>query len=231
MKTIGVIGGMSWESSALYYQLVNRDVQKRLGGLHSAPLLMYSFDFDEVETLQSSGREAASTAMIADIGARLAKAGADFIVIACNTAHRAAAAVEKASGIPLLHIADPVGEAIRKDGLSRVALIGSMHTMRDPAILKARLAKRYDLDVIVPDGADAEEVDRVILEELVLGKFLDSSRARYRQIMARLVERGAEGIILGCTEIPLLVKPEDATVPLYDTARLHACAAVDMALA
>ncbi|SRR5579885_1282661 len=231
MKTIGIIGGMSWESSALYYTLLNREVQKRLGGLHSASTLMYSFDFDEVETLQSSGREQASTAMIAQAGARLAEGGADFIVIACNTAHRAADAVAKASGLPLLHIADPVGEAVRADGLSRVGLIGSAHTMRDPAILKGRLAKRYDLDVVVPGDADAAEVDRVILEELVLGKFLESSRARYRQIMARLVEKGVEGIILGCTEIPLLVKPGDAAVPLYDTSTLHAMAAVDMALA
>jgi len=140
-------------------------------------------------------------------------------------------AAQKAAGVALIHIADPLGEAIREDGLHRVGLIGSVHTMWDDAVIKGRLAKKFDLDIVTPDKADGEESDRIILEELIHGRFLEPSREIYRRIVARLVERGAEGVILGCTEIPILVKPEDATVPLFDTTTLHAMAAVDRALA
>ena len=230
MKTIGMIGGMSWESSRLYYEIVNREIQKRLGGVHSAKLLLHSFDFDEIAALQRGGRWQEATARMADAGVRLARGGADFLIICCNTMHLMADEVEKAAGIPLLHIADPPGAKIKADGHSRVGLIGSCFTMEDDGILKGRLALRYGIETIVPAKADAAEIDRVILEELVCGRLLPSSRESYREIMARLVAAGAKGIILGCTEIPLLVTPDDAAVPLYDTTALHAIAAAATAL-
>jgi len=230
MKTIGMIGGVSWESSRLYYEIINREVQKRLGGVHSAKALLWSFDLDEMVGLQRSGRWDEAAARMADAGVRLARAGADFLIICCNTMHLMSEEVERAAGIPLLHIADPLGAKIEADGFSRVGLLGSCFTMEDDRITNRRLAEKFGIETIVPEKSDAAEVDRVIQEEFVRSRFLDSSRARYREIMARLVVRGAQGIILGCTEIPLLVKPEDASVPLYDTTRLHALATVNYAL-
>ncbi len=230
MKTMGLLGGMSWESSAVYYRILNREIQTRLGGVHSAKLLMHSFDFDEMATLQRAGRWAEADDRMASAAVGLANAGADFLVICCNTMHCSSAPMEKAARIPLLHIADPLGEAIRRSGRARPALLGSVHTMERDIILRGRLKERYGVDVIVPGGDDAREVDRVIYQELTRGQFLETSRAAYRGIIARLVERGADSVILGCTELPLLVKPEDSAVPLFDTTTLHANAAVDMAL-
>jgi aspartate racemase len=198
--------------------------------VHSAKVLLYSFDFEEIAALQRGGRWQEATARMQDAGVRLARGGADFLVICCNTMHLMADEVEKAAGIPLLHIADPLGAKIRADGHSPVGLIGSCFTMEDDGIIKGRLASRYGIETIVPGKADAAEVDRVILGELVCGRLLPSSRDSYREIMARLVAAGAEAVILGCTEIPLLVKAEDSAVPLYDTVALHALAAVDRAL-
>jgi aspartate racemase len=231
MKTIGMIGGMSWESSSIYYQLMNRAVQKRVGGVSSAKTLMYSFDFGEMSALQSSGKWAEATDWMTTVGATLSRGGADFVMICCNTMHLMADEVEKAARVPLLHIADPLGAKIVADGKTRVGLIGSRFTMEDGRIIANRLREKFGLDVIVPGEADRIVVDRVIQDELVRGQFLEPSRAAYRAVMARLVEQGAEGIILGCTEIPLLVNAEGAAVPLYDTTTLHALAAVDMALA
>ena len=231
METVGMLGGMSWESTRLYYDIMNREVQKRLGGVHSAKILLWSFDFGEISELQRTGRWDTATARMADAGVRLARAGADFLVIACNTMHLMADALERAAGIPLLHIADPLGEAIKADGYSKVGLLGSCFTMENDRIVKGRLAARYGIETILPHKPDAVEVDRIILDELVRSELHDSSRARYREIIAELVGRGAEGIVLGCTEIPLLVKQEDSAVPLYDTATLHALAAVERALA
>lgn len=231
MKTIGMLGGMSWESTAIYYQLINREVQKRLGGVHSAKLLIHSCDFAEMAALQKSGDWDAANAKVAGAARDVARAGADFILIACNTMHTAAALSEEMAGKPLLHIADPLGEAIRQSGVKRVGLLGSQFTMTRDDVLRGVLEKKYGADIIVPEGDDARETDRVIYEELTRGKFLESSRAAYREIMARLVKRGADAIILGCTEIPLLVKDGDATVPTFDTTTLHALAAVDRALA
>jgi aspartate racemase len=231
MKTIGMIGGMSWESSAVYYRLLNREVQNRLGGVHSAKTLMYSFDFDEMAALQQAGEWDKANALMARVGEGLVGGGADFLIICCNTMHSASVEIERATRVPLLHIADPLGEAIKCAGFKRVGLLGSRYTMEHDGIIRGRLKDRYGVGVITPDGADAEETSRVIYEELVRGKFLESSRARYREIIARLVERGAEAVILGCTELPLLVKPEDSAVPLFDTTTLHAMAAVDLALA
>ncbi|MEJ0043849.1 MAG: aspartate/glutamate racemase family protein [Rhizomicrobium sp.] len=231
MKTIGILGGMSWESSAVYYQLLNREVQKRLGGVHSAKLLLYSFDFAEMAALQRAGRWGDADALMAAAATSLQKAGADFLVIACNTMHCATATMMRASSLPLLHIADPLGAAIDRAGLRRVGLIGSAYTMEQDGVLKGRLKDRYGLDILTPDGEDAAEASRIIYDELVRGQFLETSRAAYRAIIARLIAAGAQGVILGCTELPLLVKPEDSAVPLFDTTALHALAAVDLALA
>ncbi|HEY2885017.1 MAG TPA: aspartate/glutamate racemase family protein [Rhizomicrobium sp.] len=231
MKTIGMIGGMSWESSSVYYQQINREVQRRLGGVHSAKFLIYSFDFDEMAKLQSAGRWAEANALMVKVAQNLANAGADFLLIACNTMHCATPEMEKAVPLPLLHIADPLGVAIKRADLKRVGLVGSKYTMESDSVLRGRLRERYGLDVIAPEGEDAAEASRVIYEELVRGKFLDTSRACYRAIIAKLVAQGAQGIILGCTELPLLLKPDDCAVPMFDTTALHTAAAVDFALA
>lgn len=225
-----MLGGMSWESSTVYYQLVNREVQKRLGGIHSAKVLMYSFDFGEIEALQAAGKWDEATAMLAEIGQTLARGGADFLMICCNTMHLMADAVERAAGIPLLHIADATGEAIRAKGLTRVGLVGSRHTTGKSGIVTDRLKQKFGLDIIVPDAADRAEIHRIIVEEMCKGQFLDSARATHKRVFADLVAHGAQGIILGCTEIPILIRPEDAAVPLFDTTALHALAAVDFAL-
>jgi len=231
MKTIGMLGGMSWESTRLYYEVMNRAVQKRLGGVHSAKILLWSFDFGEISECQRTGRWDNAKASMADAALRVARGGADFLVIACNTMHLIADEVERAAGIPLLHIADPLGDAIKANGSSKVGLLGSCFTMEDDRIVKARLAERYGVETIVPNKRDAAEVDQIILNELVRGELRDESRNRYREIIADLVARGAEGIILGCTELPLLIRPEDSAVPLYDTATLHALASVERVLA
>lgn len=225
-----MLGGMSWESSTVYYQLINREVQKRLGGIHSAKVLMYSFDFGEIEALQAAGKWDEATAMLAEIGQTLARGGADFLMICCNTMHLMADAVERAAGIPLLHIADATGEAMRAKGLTRVGLVGSRHTTGKSGIVIDRLKQKFGLDIIVPDAADRAEIHRIIVEEMCKGQFLDSARATHRRVFADLVAHGAQGIILGCTEIPILIRPEDAAVPLFDTTTLHALAAVDFAL-
>jgi aspartate racemase len=191
---------------------------------------MYSFDFGEMSALQSSGKWSEATDWMTTVGATLARGGADFVMICCNTMHLMADEVEKAARVPLLHIADPLGAKIVADGKKRIGLIGSRFTMEDDRIIAGRLRDKFGLDVIVPNYTDRATVDRVIQDELVRGQFLEPSRAAYRGVMARLVEQGAEGVILGCTEIPLLVSAEDATVPLYDTTTLHALAAVDRAL-
>ena len=230
-KTIGMIGGMSWESTVTYYQLVNRAVQARLGGVHSARIVMESYDFGVMAAYQKSGQWDAARAMMEETGVKLARAGADFLMICCNTMHLMAEAVEAASGLPLLHIADPLGAAMAAGGIKRAGLIGSCFTMENGGVIADRLEDRFGIACITPDDAGRARVDRIIYEELVRGQFTEASRAAYREVMARLVERGAQGIILGCTEIPLLVTPEDASVPTFDTTTLHALAAVEMALA
>jgi aspartate racemase len=230
MKTIGLIGGMSWESSAEYYRIINREMQHRLGGVSSAKLVLYSVNFAEIEAMQRAALWDDASAVLAGAGRRLAGAGADFFLICANTMHLMAEAIEAAAGIPILHIVDPTAEKIRQAGLSRVGLLGTAYTM-EKDFYKGRLAGKYGLDVIIPDPRDRAEVHRIIFEELVRGELKQSSRSAYRDIITRLVAHGAQGIILGCTEIPLLVKPEDSAVPLFDTTELHALAAVDMALA
>ena len=231
MKTIGMIGGMSWESSAVYYQQINREVQQRLGGVHSAKLLVHSFDFAELTTLWSAGQWDEANRRIAAAAVGLERAGADFVFLACNTGHAAAREIERAVRIPLHHIADPLGAAIRRAGFKRVGLIGTRQTMDNDAVLKGRLAERFALSVITPSGADADEANRIIFEEFTRGQFLDSARAHFRRVMAALTEQGAEGIILGCTALPLLLKSDDSWAQQFDTTALHAMAVVDRALA
>lgn len=228
-KVIGLIGGMSWESSAEYYRIINERVRDRLGGLHSARCLMWSFDFAEIEALQHAGRWEDATALMIDAARRLERGGADFVVICTNTMHRMADQVQAAIGLPLLHIADPTAERIRAAGLRRVGLLGTAFTMEQD-FYKGRLVQKHGLEVLVPGDADRATVHRVIYDELVQGRIDEASREAYRGVIARLVERGAEAVILGCTEIMLLVRSEDSPVPLYDTTAIHAEAAVELAL-
>ena len=229
-KIIGLIGGMSWESSAEYYRIINEKVRDRLGNLHSARCLMWSFDFAEIEALQHAGRWDKATELLVEAARRLERGGADFMLICTNTMHRMADDVQAAVSIPLLHIADPTAERIKAAGFKRIGLLGTAFTMEQD-FYKGRLTARHGLDVIVPDEDDRRTVHRVIYDELVQGRVEEKSRAAYRDIIARLVARGAEAIILGCTEIMLLVRPEDSTVPLFDTTAIHADAAVERALA
>ncbi|MBM9401239.1 aspartate/glutamate racemase family protein [Gluconacetobacter azotocaptans] len=229
MKTIGLIGGMSWESSAVYYRLINEGVRQRLGGLHSARCLMWSFDFAEIEALQRADRWDDTTALMIDAARRVERGGAAFVMICTNTMHRMADDVQDAIGVSLLHIADPTAERIRADGLHRVGLLGTAFTMEQD-FYKGRLAGRHGLDVLVPDAGDRQTIHRVIFQELVQGRLLPDSRQACREIIGRLVERGAGAIILGCTELMLLLGPQDSPVPLYDTTALHAHAAVTMSL-
>ncbi len=229
MRILGLIGGMSWESTIPYYRTINETVRERLGGLHSARLILYSVDFHDIERLQRAGAWDEAGKTLADAARSLEAAGAEGLALCTNTMHEVAPAIESAVDIPLLHIADPTAAAVKRAGFHTVGLLGTRFTMeRD--FYRGRLMERHGLTAIVPDAADREIVHRVIYDELCRGDIRAESRARYREIMRRLVEAGAEGIILGCTEIALLVGPEDAPVPLFDTTRLHARSAALWAL-
>ena len=230
MKTIGLIGGMSWESSAEYYRIINQETNRRLGGVHSAQCLMWSFDFEEIKRLQHEGEWDKLAEAMKEAAIRLERGGADFLVICTNTMHRLADAISSSVGLPLLHIADPTADRIKAAGFRRIGLLGTAFTMEQD-FYKGRLQERHGLDVIVPEENDRRIVHEIIYKELVLGQIRPESRQAYREIIARLIERGAQGIILGCTEIMLLVKEEDSAVPLFDTTTIHAAAAVDRALA
>jgi aspartate racemase len=230
LKIIGLIGGMSWESTVPYYRQINETVRERLGGLHSARVILYSVDFHEIERLQHSGDWQAAGAVLADAARALEAAGADFVVLCTNTMHMVAPAIEAAVRIPLFHIADPTADAIRNCGFSTVGLLGTRFTM-EQSFYKDRLRERHGLTVLVPAPPEQEVVHRVIYEELCLGKLVAGSRSEYRGIMASLVARGAEAIILGCTEISLLVGQNDAAVPLFDTTAIHARQAAERSLA
>ena len=228
MRRIGLLGGMSWESTALYYRLVNEEVRDRLGGFHSARLVMASVDFAEVEAMQVAGDWAAAGALLASEAQALESAGAECLVLCTNTMHRVADAIEAAVGIPLLHLADVTADAVRGAGLDRVALLGTRFTMEQP--FYADRLRSHGLEVLVPDEADRRLVHDVIYDELVLGVVRAESRAAYVDGVRRLVDRGAGGVVLGCTEIELLIGARDVPVPLFATTRLHALAAVDFAL-
>ena len=229
MKLIGLIGGISWESSVEYYRHINRTVAERLGGLHSGRVVLYSVDFDEIEKAQYDGRWDDAAEVLADAGQALVRAGAEILLVCANTMHKVANKIEERAGLKLLHIGDVTGQAIVKQGLKTVGLLGTRFTMEEQ-FLRGMLEERFNLRVLVPDKEDRETVNRIIYEELCKGKIEASSREAYVEVIDRLVQKGAEGIILGCTEIPLLIGPEHVNVPLFDTTALHAQAAVDQAL-
>jgi aspartate racemase len=229
MKTIGLIGGMSWESSAEYYRIINETTKAKLGGLHSAKSILYSVDFAEIETLQHQGRWEETAHILSHAAKSLEAAGAEFIILCTNTMHKVAGEIEADIRIPLLHIADATARIIRAQGLRRIGLLGTRFTMEED-FYKGRLTQKHGLEVLVPDLGDREIVHRVIYDELCLGHINQASRQHFVTIMERLAGAGAEGIILGCTEIGLLVKEGDSPVPLFDTTRLHAEAAVSYAL-
>ncbi len=230
MRTIGLIGGMSWESSAEYYRLINAEVRDRLGPLRSAQLLMHSVDFGPIERAQHAGRWDETALILEDASRRLRAGGADCVVLCTNTMHKLADRIEAAAGLPFLHIADPVGAAAKARGFTRVGLLGTAFTMEQD-FMKGRLAQAHGLEVLVPGDEDRAAVHRIIYEELCTGVVRDASRAIYQRVIAALAARGAQAVILGCTEITLLVKPADSSLPTLDTTVLHAQAAVDFALA
>ena len=229
MKTIGLIGGLSWESSIEYYRIINQETQKRLGGLHSAKCLLHSFDFAEIESLQEAGEWETATKRMIAAAQNLGRAGADCIVICSNTMHRMADDVAAAVKRPLIHIADATAEVIRDDGLQTIGLLGTRYTM-EQEFYKGRMTDRYSLNVLIPDAAGRDIVHSIIYEELVRGIIQEESRALYQSVIDKLRTAGAQAVILGCTEIGLLIKPEDCPIPSYDTTYLHALAAVDWAL-
>ncbi len=229
MKTIGLIGGMSWESSAEYYRLINTMIKERLGGFHSAKCVMISVDFAEIETLQREDRWAESAQMLIAAAQGLERAGADLIVLCTNTMHKVADDIQTSIHIPFLHIADATAEQIKAQGLTTVGLLGTRFTMEQDFYV-GRLTQRFGLRVLIPDAAEREMIHRVIYDELVLGDVRVSSKAQYLAVIDRLIAHGAQGIILGCTEIDLLIQADDCRVPVFDTTHLHAQAAVELAL-
>ena len=229
MRTIGLIGGMSWESTVPYYQHINRMTAERLGPLHSARIVLYSVDFHEIELLQRTGGWSEAGELLADAARRVQAAGADFIVLCTNTMHKVADAITAAVELPLLHIVDTTGEAIRERGLTRVGLLATRYTMED-GFWRDRLAGRFDIEAIVPPAPDRERVHRIVYDELCQGRIVEASRQEYLRVVRALCDAGAEGIILGCTEIGLLLEQKDTSVPLFDTTYLHAQAAVRFAI-
>ena len=229
MKTIGLIGGMSWESSLEYYRIINEEVKRKLGGLHSAKILMYSVDFEEIEKVQHQGKWDEATKLMVEATQRLEKGGADFVVICSNTMHKMSGEVQKNIGIPLLHIADTTAEKIKEASVKKVGLLGTKFTMEED-FYKGRLIGRYGLEVVIPDEKGRQIVHDIIYKELCLGVIKPSSKDQFCEIIQNLVKDEAEGIILGCTEIPLLITQEDVKVPLFDTTRIHAEFAVEYAL-
>jgi aspartate racemase len=230
MKPIGLLGGMSWESTALYYRWINEGIRERLGGLHSAQVALFSVDFQPIEELQHAGRWDDAGATLARAAQQVEAAGADFLLLCTNTMHKVAPQIEAAITVPFLHIADATAARIKQQGLHTVGLLGTKFTMQQP-FYAGRLAEKHGLRVLVPPPADQEIVHRVIYEELVLGVVRDDSRAQFLRIMADLHARGAQGIIEGCTEIVMLVQQRHTPIPLFDTTAIHAQAAVEMALA
>jgi aspartate racemase len=229
MKTIGLIGGMSWESSIEYYRHINEAVKEKLGGLHSARSVMVSVDFAEIEILQHQGRWAEAAGMLMEAAKCLESGGADFVVLCTNTMHKVADDIQASVHIPFLHIADATAQRVKSSGIQTIGLLGTRFTMEED-FYKGRLGEKYGLNVVVPTTPEREIVHRVIYEELVVGRIEPGSRAQYIDIIEHLIDQGAEGVILGCTEIGLLVHQEDSRVPVFDTTRIHAEAAVEYAL-
>jgi len=228
MKTIGLLGGMSWESTVLYYQLLNEGVRERLGGLHSAKILMHSVDFAEIEQFQVKGQWDAAGKKLAAAAVGLEQSGADMVLICTNLMHKVAPIIESRLNVPLLHIADAAGSAIKSQGLGKVGLLGTRYTMEED-FYRQRLLDKYNLEVVIPESKDREYIHQVIFDGLCQGKFTDESRKNYLIIIDKLRDQGAQGVILGCTEIPLLVRQDDTDLPLFNTAALHAQYALDAA--
>ncbi|QPQ36132.1 aspartate/glutamate racemase family protein [Lysinibacillus sp. JNUCC-52] len=228
MKTIGLIGGMSWESSAMYYRLLNEKVQQQLGGLHSAKCILYSVDFQEIEHYQANGQWQKAGEILREAARSLEKAGADFIVICTNTMHKVIDIIETNITIPILHIADATAVQIQQASIQTIALLGTKYTM-EQEFYKTRI-EQAGINVIVPNEEERTVINRIIYEELCLGKIEPTSKETYLQVIANLVKSGAQGIILGCTEIGLLIQQEDVLVPVFDTTIIHALAAVEKAL-
>ncbi|ARB84373.1 MULTISPECIES: aspartate/glutamate racemase family protein [Yersinia] len=229
MKILGLIGGMSWESTIPYYRMINQQVKEQLGGLHSAKIILYSVDFHEIEQLQAKGDWETAAQLLSDAAVSLKNAGADVIVVCTNTMHKVADDIEAASGLPLLHIADATAAQIKLQGINKIGLLGTRYTMEQD-FYRGRLTEKHGLEVITPDSIDRESVNRIIYEELCLGVISETSRQEYRRIMGKLEQQGVQGIIFGCTEITLLVNAQDASVPVFDTTAIHACAAAEYAL-
>jgi aspartate racemase len=230
MKTIGLIGGLSWESSIEYYRIINETIQSRLGGLHSAKSVMVSVDFAEIEILQRQGNWEEATQVMIATAQQVERGGADFMIICTNTMHKMFEEVQQNVSVPILHIADATAQLIKHSGMTRVGLLGTRFTMEEN-FYKGRLEDRHGLEVLVPEPTEREIVHNVIYDELVLGKIRGESKGRFLEIIENLVQKGAQGVILGCTEIGLLIKEKDCAVPLFDTTAIHALAAVDWALA
>jgi len=225
---MGLIGGMSWESTSEYYRIINNEVKRRLGGFHSAKCIVYSVDFDETEKCQRQGDWERTAEILTDAALSLEAAGADFIVLCTNTMHKVAGEIQAGIKIPMLHIADITAQHVLSKGINRIGLLGTKYTMEQDFYI-SRLTKQ-GIRVFVPEASDRDIINTVIFQELCLGQIIAESRCRFKQIIEGLIQQGAEGIILGCTEIGLLVKPEDSTVPLFDTTVIHATGAVDYAL-
>ena len=229
MKIIGLLGGMSWESSLEYYRIINQTVKERLGRLHSAKCILYSVDFEEIEKLQNDGKWDELTRIMVESAQNIEKAGAEMILICTNTMHKMANEVQDALQIPLLHIADAAAEKVKEKNLKKVGLLGTKYTMEQD-FYKGRIKEKYNIDVIIPDIEQREDIHNVIYNELCVGQIKEESREKYKQIIKNLAQQGAEGIILGCTEIPLLIKQKDFAIPIFDTTQIHCLAAVDYAL-
>ena len=230
MKTIGMIGGMSWESTVSYYQALNRGVKEALGESHSAKIWLYSVDFEEIKTLQHQGEWHKAAKILSDAAQKIEAAGADFLMICANTMHKVAEEVQAKISIPLLHIADVTAENLVADGVSKVGLLGTQFTMGED-FYKGRVSEKYDIEVIVPDAPQQEIVHNVIYSELIMGEIKDDSRQRYLEVIDQLHAQGVQAVILGCTEIALLVQQQHTSVPLYDTTEIHSAQAVKLALA
>ena len=228
MKTIGLIGGMSWESTVTYYKIINETVKERLGGFHSGKILLYSVDFAEIEECQEKGEWEKSAEILSEAAENLEKAGADFIVICTNTMHKVAGKIQENIKIPVIHIADATAHKLKQDGILKTALLGTKYTMTQD-FYKEKL-RENGIEVLVPEEKDIEIVNHVIYEELCLGKILDSSKKEYIRIIDGLKEKGAQGVILGCTEIGLLISQKDSPLPVYDTTEIHALSACEKAL-
>lgn len=229
MKTIGLIGGMSWESTVGYYREINEGVKQKLGGLHSAKIVLYSVDFEPIEKLQHSGNWDSTASILADAARSVEAGGAEFLLICTNTMHKVANQIERAVSIPLLHIADATAEVLIHNGVKKIGLLGTVYTM-EQEFYKGRLSEKHGIEVIIPDAPDRKFVNDIIYQELCLGHIEQASKQEYIRIVDKLIEMGSEGVILGCTEIGMLIGQNDTDTPLYDTTKIHAAKAVEKAI-